>query len=346
MLKQNPFAQLFLCNVKTHWREPEAIFWTYGFPLLLVVGLGLAFQTSGQRPVAFDVVQGPAVEQIMTALQDDPGFEITVSSSASAFLRLRRNQIPVVVSLNPSGAYEYHYDPSNPEAQAARIAIDDALQRAAGRQDPLKTREVTVIAPGSRYVDWLVPGLIGMTLMGGGMWGVGFVLVDMRLKKLLKRLVGAPMRKTHFLLSLVGTRALFFIPESLFLLLVARLIFKLQIQGSSTAVFLVAFTGAMTFSGLGLLVACRAQRIETISGLMNLVMLPMWLCSGIFFSSARFPDLMQPFVQVLPLTQLNNALRAVILEGETLGSLTVSLGILVMWASLSFVLALRWLRWR
>ena len=346
MLNRSPFAQLFLCNMKTHWREPEAIFWTYGFPLLLVVGLGIAFQTSEQRPVTFDAVEGPAAERVFAALQDHPGFEVNARTASAAFRRLRRNQTPVVVSLTESGAYEYHYDPSNPDAQGARVAIDDALQRAAGRKDPVETHDMTVTAPGSRYVDFLVPGLIGMTLMGAGMWGIGFVLVDMRLKKLLKRLVGAPMRKTHFLLSLVGTRALFFIPESLFLLLAAHLIFKISIQGSLLAVFLVAFTGAMTFSGLGLLVACRAQRIETISGLMNLVMLPMWLCSGIFFSSERFPELMQPFVQALPLTQLINALRAIILEGQALFSQTLSLGILALWACGSFVLALRWLRWK
>ncbi len=345
MLERNGLAQLTLCNIRGYIREPEAIFWTYGFPLLMVIGLGVAFSGSGSQPIAFDVVEGDAARKVMAAVGDDEKLEITVHSPREAFDRLRASKTPVVVVLSESGGYEYHYDPSNPEARNARSAIDDALQRAAGRTDPVPARDVTATAPGSRYVDFLVPGLIGMNLMGGGMWGVGFGLVNMRLKKLLKRLIGTPLRRPQFLLSVVVPRLVFFVPEAFVLLLAAKLIFGVPIKGSIVSISVVGLTGAMAFAGLGLLAACRARRIEAISGIMNLVMLPMWLCSGIFFSADRFPQFMQPFIQALPLTQLINALRATILEGQPLASQGFALSILAAWMSVSFVLALKWFRW-
>ena len=345
MISVNPLFQLIVCNMKGYFREPEAIFWTYGFPLLMIIGLGVAFDTSGQQPLKFDVVEGETAREVVSSLGSNPGFEITVKAKAEALNRLRRNKTELVVALKDSGGYEYHYDPSNPQARSTRIAVDDALQRSAGRRDSVKVSDVRITAPGSRYVDFLVPGLIGMNLMGGGMWGIGFVLVDMRLKKLLKRLLGTPMRRPQFLLSIVGTRVIFFLPEAFFLLVSAHFIFGVPIQGSLVSIVVVAFLGAMSFAGLGLLAASRAQRIETISGIMNVIMLPMWLCSGIFFSAERFPNFMQPFVQALPLTQLTSALRAVILEGQSLLSQTSSLAYLLLWAILTFILALKLFRW-
>ena len=345
MLEKNALVQLTLCNIRGYLREPEAIFWTYGFPLLMIIGLGVAFQGAGNQPIAFDVVAGDAAREVVAALGNNEGFKITVRSAAVSFDRLRGNKTPVVIVSDESGGFEYHYDPSNPESKTARSAIDDALQRAAGRTDPRPARDVTVTAPGSRYVDFLVPGLIGMNLMGGGMWGVGFGLVDKRMKKLLKRLIGTPLRRPQFLLSVVGPRLLFFVPEAFVLLGAAHLIFGVPIQGSILSIFVVGLTGAMTFAGLGLLAASRARRIETISGIMNLVMLPMWLCSGIFFSAERFPQFMQPFIQALPLTQLINALRAVILEGQSLLSQGLALSIMAAWMSVSFLLAPKWFRW-
>ncbi len=345
MLENSAFVQLLLCSIRGHLREPEAIFWTYGFPLLMVLGLGLAFSGSAQPQTVFDVVEGEASDRVVEALGEDSSFEVKVSSSQEAFRRLRRNKTPLVVALGEANVLEFHFDPSNPEGRIARAAVDDGLQRAAGRTDPLATEAIEVSTPGARYVDFLVPGLIGMNLMGGGMWGIGFMLVDMRIKKLLKRLIGTPMNRGHFLLSVVGNRVIFFIPEAFVLLLFSALLFGVPIHGSIVSIIIVAFVGAMAFAGIGLLAASRAQRIETISGILNVVMLPMWLCSGVFFSAERFPDWMQPFVQALPLTQLINTLRAVILEGQSITAQGFPLMILTAWAVVGFGLALKWFRW-
>ncbi len=345
MSSYNPLWQLITTRIRQFFREPEAIFWTYGFPLLMIVGLGIAFRNKVEPPVAFVVVEGTASARIAEALAGNERFEVAAHSNDEAFDRLKNNKTPVVVTITDEGLYEYHFDPTNPNSKAARDRIDDALQRAAGRQDVIRVEDRTVTAPGSRYIDFLVPGLIGMNLMSGGMWGIGFVLVDMRVRNLLKRLLATPMRRSHFLLSMVGGRAMFFVPEMLFLLAGAFLIFRVPVMGSLLSLMVVAFVGALSFCGLGLLTACRAKRIETISGLMNLVMLPMWLMSGIFFSSDRFPDFLQPFIQALPLTLLINALRAVMLNGESLLGQSGPLLALSAWGGISFVLALRWFRW-
>ena len=344
-IKTSAFAQLVLANVRSYLRQPAAIFWTYGFPFIMVVGLGLAFNNDTEVQTLFTVTEEASSDPIVQTLLEDERFGIDILAHDEALERLRRNQTPLVVSVEASGDFEYFFDPTNPDAATARAEVDDAIQRAAGRQDTVRSNDRRTDAPGSRYVDFLVPGLIGMNLMGAGLWGIGFNTVDLRIKNLLKRMVATPMRRGQFLLALVSTRVVFFIPELFFLLLAAKWLFGVPIAGSYFTVFLVALLGSITFAGIGLMVASRAKTIETINGLMNLVMIPMWLCSGIFFSSERFPAFVQPFIQALPLTQVINALRAVILAGEPLASQAFSIGVLGLWCALSYAVALKVFRW-
>jgi ABC-2 type transport system permease protein len=178
------------------------------------------------------------------------------------------------------------------------------------------------------------------------LWGVGFVIVDMRVRKLLKRLLATPMHHGDFLLAVLTGRLVFTIPEMALLVLVGHYCFGVPVRGNVLALTAVAFIGAAAFAGIGLLLACRTERTETVAGLMNLVQLPMWLLSGTFFSSRRFPEAMQPFVQALPLTQLNDALREVMLEGAGLSEVGWRLALLACWAAVTFLLAVRFFRWQ
>jgi ABC-type multidrug transport system permease subunit len=227
----------------------------------------------------------------------------------------------------------------------ARTQVDDALQTASGRNDPLKTVATQSSQPGARYIDFLVPGLLGMNLMNSGMWGIGFAIVEMRQRKLLKRFVASPMRRTDFLLAMGSSRLVLMLIEVVLLLGFGVLVFHMRVEGSLLAILLIGALGAVSFGGIGLLTASRAQKIETVSGLINLVMMPMWIFSGVFFSYERFPQIVQPAIKALPLTALNDALRAIILQGETLSSQAGRIIILAVWGGLSFVLALRWFRW-
>lgn len=349
MTRTKPLEQLLLARLKEFFREPGAIFWVYGFPVLLAVGLGIAFRERPPEIVRVDVVREAAGDpsaaaRTLEALASSPMFIVESHDRKSCGERIRmgRTDLCVVAS---GGALEYVYDPARPPSLLARSQVDDRLQIEAGRRDPLPTEDRQMTEPGSRYIDFLLPGLVGMNLMGGGLWGVGYYMADLRRRKLLKRLVATPMRHGDFLVSLIGGPLVFMVPMVALMLLVGLVLFDVQVQGSILALILVTMIGAVSFSGLGLLVACRAERIETISGLMNLVMLPMWILSGIFFSSERFPAIVQPLVKLLPLTMLNVALRAVVLEGATLASQAVPLAGLLAWGGLSYVLALRWFRW-
>lgn len=343
-MMRHPLIQLMLSRLREFYREPEAMFWTYGFPVLLTLGLGLAFRNRPPEQVEVGIEETPATAELRETLKADQTFHVRGGDAEETARMLRTGKVAIVVQPTADG-YEYRFDPTRPESALARAKLDDALQRAAGRADAAGTQDVTITEPGARYIDFLVPGLIGMNLMGGGLWGIGFVTVDMRIRKLLKRLIATPMRKTDFLLAIIGGRMLFTIPETAVLLLAAWLMFGVSIVGSLLATVIIVLIGGLSFAGLGLLIACRAKKLETVSGLMNLTMLPMWILSGIFFSAERFPDAMQPFVQALPLTQLNNALRNVILEGESLAAQAVPLLILTAWGGVSFVLGLRWFRW-
>jgi ABC-type multidrug transport system permease subunit len=344
-----PLRELVLARLREFIREPEAIFWVYGFPILMSLALGVAFR---EKPVPQSVVavrNDPGHEAVVAALQQRANeFKVEAVDAAEARLRLRKTQADLVVvpPSAPGGVYTYWFDATRAESLLAKERVDDQLQRANGRKDVLKSEVTPFSEPGGRYIDFLIPGLLGMGLMGGGLWGVGFVTVDMRIRKLLKRFLATPMRKSDFLLAVMISRFLFMIPEMAILLTFAYFAFGVVIHGHPLVVILLIAVGAFTFSGVGLLVASRARTIETVSGIMNLVMLPMWVLSGIFFSAERFPAAMQPFIQALPLTILNNALRAVINDGASLASQLTNLAVLAAWGLVTFFIALRIFRWQ
>lgn len=346
MTRYYPIKELFLCRLRQFYREPEAVFWTYGFPLLMIVGLGIAFRTRPPERIRVDIEDGPRAASIAAMLSPagSDAFDAEVRSATECAERLRLGKTSLVVGTTDKG-YEYRFDPTRPESALARARVDAALQRAAGRADAAAVEDKLLTEPGSRYIDFLVPGLLGMNLMGGGLWGIGFATVDMRVRKLLKRLMASPMRRTDFFLTIVGGRMMFTIPEMGVILCAGVYIFGIAVTGSLLSVLVVVFVGGVSFAGIGLLVACRADRIETVTGLMNIIMLPMWLFSGIFFSYERFPQSLHPFIKALPLTQLIDALRAVILEGATLWSQWFALIYLLAIGVVCFCLALRWFRW-
>jgi ABC-2 type transport system permease protein len=339
------FAALCFVRFREFHRESEVVFWSFVFPILLSVCLGLAFRNRPPAPSVVALVDGGSASDLRAALEKGPLLEVRTVDEGQARADLRRGRVDVVVRKARGGEVEYELDASRPEATIARSRVDDTLQRAAGRQDPLPTSDRAFSEPGGRYIDFLMPGILGMNIMSGGMWGVGFNLVDMRIKKLLKRLVATPMRRSDFLGAIVIMRIAFMVVEATFVLGFGRLAFGVPFRGSPLAVFAIGALGALCFGGMGLLLASRARRIEAVMGLMNVVMMPMFIASGVFFSSDRFPAGLQPLIKALPLTALNDALRAVVLEGATLASQGPSLLVLACWGAVSFAVGLRLFRW-
>lgn len=343
----HPLWGLVGARLREFIREPEAIFWVYVFPLCLMVALGVAFRNRPVETLRIAVVSGPQGSELAAALSADSRFRVQVQPADEARLYLRTGRADLVIEARPGShaGLEYVYDPTRPESVLARHAADDRLQRAAGREDRLAALDRPATEPGGRYIDFLVPGLIGMGLMGGGLWGVGYAIVDMRIRKLLKRYVATPMPRSHFLASVILSRLVFTIPETLLLLVCARVLFEVACYGSYLVLLGLIVLGSLQFSGIGLLVASRARTIEAVSGLMNAVMLPIYIGSGIFFSTERFPETVQPALLVLPLTPLLNAMRKVMLEGIGLLGVLPEMAVVTLWAAATFLLALRWFRW-
>ena len=342
------YLHLLMARMRELQREPEVVFWVFVFPLLLAAGLGIAFRNKPSDASSVAIVAGPGAQEARTLLEHSPqrsSFKIAVQDAESARKGFRLGKYDLVIEPDAAGALRYRYDPARPESVLARSEVNDALQAAAGRKDVIATELVTSSEPGSRYIDFLIPGLLGMNLMNSGMWGIGFALVDMRQRKLLKRFVGTPMRRGDFLLALMSSRLVLMMIEIGLLLTLGVLVFHMKVLGSIFAIIFLGSVGAMCFGGVGLLTASRAQKIESVSGLMNLVMMPMWIFSGVFFSYERFPAVIQPLIKALPLTALNDALRASILEGTPLIRLWPRLLVMAAWGGISFVLALKWFRW-
>jgi ABC-type multidrug transport system permease subunit len=322
-------------------REPEAVFWTFIFPILLAVGLGIAFRN---RPA--DVLQvGATTAQLTQALASDKGLTAATMDEASGTRALTTGSILLLAIQRPEGV-EYKFDDTNPDARTARLLADRAIQTAAGRHEVVRAENQLVHETGARYIDFVVPGLLGMNLMGSAMWGLVFPLVEARQKKLLKRMVASPMPRWQYLASFLLSRLLLLVIEVAVFLGFAGLTFGVPFRGPLWELALLCVLTSVAFSALGLLVSSRARTMEAASGLLNLVMLPMWILSGIFFSASRFPATIQPLVRALPLTAAIDALRGNMLQGMSLGQLAAPVAILLAWAAAAFAISLRIFRWR
>jgi ABC-type multidrug transport system permease subunit len=342
-LRLHPVWQLTSVKVKEFLREPEAVFWVFVFPVLLTLALGIAFRSRGPEVLAVAVVSGSEAEPVRAALAAERGLRVEILEEGAARERLRSGAVALVAI--PGDPVTYWYDPMREESRLAHLLVNDAVQKGSGRTDPraVAVREMT--EKGSRYIDFLVPGLLGMNLMGTGMWGIGFSIVNARTRRILKRLVATPMKKSHYLLGQMFGRLVFLFVEVTALLVFSRLVFDVPIRGSLFSLAAITLLGAMTFAGFGLLIASRARTIEGVSGLMNVVMMPMWILSGIFFSTSRFPAAMQPVIQALPLTAVNNALRAVMIDGASIVMVLPEIAIAGAWGLAAFGIALYLFRW-
>lgn len=341
-LTGHPLVQLTLYRVREFTREPEAVFWAVVFPILLAVGLGVAFRN---QPAEVQKI-ATTTPELATALRASKQLEVEVLAPDAAAAALRTGKIVLVAEPAPDGAVTYQFDDTNPGARDARALADAAIQRAAGRMDPVPAQDRILREPGSRYIDFLVPGLIGMGIMGNAVWGLAFSIVDARRRKLLKRIVATPMPRHYYLLSFLIWRMLLLGVEVGVPLAFGVTVFGVPVRGSLLELAGLCVLASLTFSSLGLLIAARVRTIEAASGLANVALMPMWIVSGVFFSHERFPEFLQPVIQALPLTALNDALRANLLQGETLAALAGELSVLGAWMFVCFTLALKLFRWR
>ena len=338
---RHALIELTLVRAREFLREPEAIFWAIAFPVMLSVGLGLSFRS---RPEA--ILKIAAAPAYVETLKTEPGLDVASMDADAAREALRIGQVALVVEPGANGAVAFRYDDTNPEGRSARNLADRALQRAAGRVDPVSTSDAVTREPGARYIDFLIPGLVGIGIMSNAVWGLGFSIVDTRRRKLTKRLMATPMLRSHYLGSYLIWRLMLFPIEVVLPIVFGLVAFDVPVRGSWISITILCLLGSMMFSAIGILVGSRARTIEAVSGLMNLVIMPMWVVSGVFFSAQRFPDFVQPIIRILPLTLLLDALRAVQLRGVGLAAVSFEIGVMTLWLVAAFTAALKIFRWK
>ncbi len=347
MRRVNELKELTRVRVLSFMREPEAIFWVFVFPIVLSAVLGFAFRTGKIEPVRVGVLNASGAEALVEAFDADELIETDrFDDEDRARVQLRKAAIDVLVTpgAEPEADPRLTFDPARSESETAKLRVQRAIRIAAGEQEtPLELDPVS--EAGSRYIDFLFPGLLGMNIMGTGMWGLGFSIADFRRSGFLKRLLCTPMRRSSFLASFMLSRVVTLGMELSVLPMFGVWVLGVPFRADILSFVLIAGLGALTFAGLGLLIASRAKTMQGVSGLMNVVMMPMWLASGVFFSYERFPDAVHPVLRLLPLTALNDALRAVMIDGESILTQGSEVAIMAAWTVGSFALALKIFRW-
>ncbi len=341
----HPLSELIKARLREFLREPGYVFWVFGFPLLLAVGLGIAFrERAPELPrVAVVAEADPSRTRALFGTKDRLSAEVLPRAQAER--ALARTKVDLLVDANAQGLL-LRFDPAQERSRLARVVVEDVLERAAGRKNTLGVKEQAVTEVGSRYVDFLLPGLIGLNLMGSSMWGVGFNLVLARKRRLLRRYAVTPMRRSHFLLSYFFSRSLFLALELGLLIGFGKFVFGTEIRGNPLDVVVLGLVGAASFAAISLIVGSRLDNTEVANGWMNFVMLPMWILSGSFFSYERFPEWLKLPIRLLPLTAISDGLRAVYNDGASLAGVGFELGVLAGWGVIGFAIALKAFRWQ
>ncbi len=334
-----------ITSFREFWRSPEAVFWTYGFPLLMTVVLGFSFRPKSPEPLPVAVVAMAAApadaEAIAARLRTNDRLRVEVLDAERADAALARGRLGALVH-GPAADPTVRADPTRPDAELARLQVERALRGDAAATGP---RFEVEDRPGARYIDFLIPGLIGLNLVGAGMWGIGFQLVQYRTQNLLRRLFVTPMRRGEFLFGFLLSRLLLALPESAIIVGFGVVCWGVPFRGSLAAAVVLLLGGALAFSGLGVLIASRAKTVEGVAGLMNLCQMPMWLLGGAFFSNERMEGWLRVGAEAMPLTWCNDAMRELMLAPGGFAEIAMPLALLYGFAALSFAIALRLFRW-
>jgi ABC-type multidrug transport system permease subunit len=345
--RRQPLVELTKTRLREFLREPQALFWVFGFPLLMAIGLGVAFRSRPPDVPRIGVVSNPRGDGVEASrvLFASERVRAEPFPSDEARRALAAGKLDLIVEWNGAEPV-FRFDPTYERSSLARLVTSNVLQTAAGRRDPLAITERGSTEPGARYIDFLLPGLIGMNIMGSSMWGVGYNLVLARKRRLLRRYAVTPMRRGHFLLSYFLSRMVFLGLELVVMLGFGALVFGTVMRGSFLTVGLLALLGAASFAAVGLIVGARVDNTEVANGWMNFIQMPMWVLSGTFFAYERFPEWLHAPIRLLPLTSLVDALRAVSNAGATLVDVAFPIAVMTAWSAVGFTIAIRTFRWQ
>ena len=350
-------------------REPSVIFWGVVFPILMAWGLGIAFTQKGGVQAKLAIVkeiiekdqnhQTKLIAYLSTnAVMKDSSYSIVLkneklgdatltfveTSWSNAFSLLKKGKVSVIIEDQPTVS-KYHFDPANAEAKAAyqlasNLAAGGQLSYAANQSD---IEPFTI--SGTRYVDFLIPGLLAMGIMMACSWGISYTIIERRSKKLLRRMVATPMKKSNLLFALITARFSMNLAEALLLFLFGWFYFGVKVQGSWPALIVLFIAGNIAFSGISILVSSRTSNTEVGNGLINAIVTPMMVVSGVFFSYHNFPDWTLPVIQYLPLTMIADSFRSIFNEGAGFLDVWREALVLTVIGTVSFIIGLKVFKW-
>lgn len=362
-------GQLIQAHLKEIIREPGVLFWGIVFPILMSLGLGIAFtqkQDSTRKIAVLTGTESPLMDSLLSVYATagiDPGsdsthYEMRIQNARignmnflfypmnwdEALVALKRGVVNVIISEDGKEP-EYHFDPLNPDAQLSYLKLSEYF----GEGRTVVSESTSDIRPltlqGTRYIDFLIPGLLAMGIMMSTMWGLSYGMIEKRSKKLLRRMVATPMKKSYFLISFMTVRTLMNFLEAVLLIIFAWLVFGISIQGSIPALLALFIAGNIGFAGLAFIISSRTARTEIGNGLINVLVMPMMILSGIFFSYHNFPDMVIPIIKYMPLTLVADGMRSIFIEGAGLAQIAVPVIILTGGGSIFFLLGLKFFRW-
>jgi len=366
----NSLYHLTTVQFKLFFREPGVLFWALIFPLLIAWVLGIAFAHKDEITRTIAVVVSSSseeqsfhqkltgvgaltqinlhgkrgVEVISFNSTNQSKFRFVYVSQEEALLMIKRGQAVLIIEEAPnSKTIHYQFDPQNAEAQMTQLLLEQLFRKQIENEPPVRMTPLSL--PGSRYIDFLIPGLMAIAIMNSCMWGIGWGLIEYRMKKLLRRMVATPMKKPFFFLSLFLGRLVLSGLEIMLLYLFARAYFDIRIEGSLLALLIVFFSGNVAFAGIAIFGSARPENTQSGNGVINAVTLPMMILSGIFFSYHNFPDWAIPVVQYLPLTLLADSIRSIFIEGAVTSDIISSALIMVITGILFFFSGLKIYKW-
>ena len=369
------FFVLFVMHAKTLMREPAVLFWGIVFPILMALGLGLAFTQKLDTVQRIAVINDSKIiksdtlnifetflkyktTKIQDSLTNKEEYRLTIKNKklgnstyifqrtnrSDAIVLLKRGEINLIVE-EKQDSIEYNFDPVNSDAKLTYLNLSRIINNRNQSESNKNENVEPLTLKGTRYIDFLIPGLIAMGIMMSSVWGLGYGIIETRSKKLLRRMIATPMKKSYFLISLISVRAIMNFIEAGLLFTFSLLVFGTTIQGSVVALILILIAGNIGFAGISILTASRTANPEVGNGLINAILTPMVVLSGIFFSYHNFPAWAIGFIKILPLTLLADGIRGIFIEGAGLAEIVIPFFALLITGIITFFIGLKFFKW-
>ena len=297
------------------FRDKSSLGWNLFFPVLLLVGLSLIFSGDGRAQYKIGVINLP-LSQSEFLTTKFINF-IDYSDAESAQLKLSQHSLDLVVDFSRQQYWVNSMSPNSYFTEKLLLAAHDDFSKLEANGKPI------------RYVDWVLPGILGMNMMFSCLFGVGYVIVRYRKNAVLKRLKATPLTALEFVSAQLVSRLFIVMFMSIVVYAGCNLFFDFYMLGSYVDLLIIGILGAFSLITLGLLVACRSKSEELIGGLLNLTSWPMMMLSGVWFSLEGAPKELQYVADALPLTHLVTGARLIITEGATLSDISYHVVMLV-----------------